>query len=229
MVERARIGRNASNSTQAILNSLPDETSPNEALIKRMQDMFCSPNKHAGYLKSKKFSDDLITLNMEVQGILEKEPRCVFLQSPAHVFGDIRGNLEDLHFLSDNIWNLGMALAAGKFVFLGDYVDRGMSGLEVVAYLLAMKLMLPQKVFLLRRNHETRAINGWEDHYGPRSFIVRNGSGRPLATRCGSSPTRRSIVCPSPPSSIRISSASMEAYPVRSRTRPWRVVGSRTY
>ena len=28
--------------------------------------------------------------------LLSLEPRCVFLQSPAYVFGDIHGNLEDL-------------------------------------------------------------------------------------------------------------------------------------
>lgn len=171
LAERARMGRNASISTQAILNSLPDETSPKEALINRVQEMFRSPNEHVAYLKSEQFARDLIKLNKKVKGILEDEPRCVFLQSPAYVFGDIHGNLEDLHFFSDNIWNLGMALTAGNFVFLGDYVDRGMSCLEVVAYLLAMKLMLPQKVFLLRGNHETRDVNGWEEHYGARSFI----------------------------------------------------------
>jgi hypothetical protein len=166
------MGRNASISTQAILDSLPDEgLSPKEALINRIQDMFRSPNEHVGYLKSEQFAKDLIKLNKKVRGILEDEPRCVFLQSPAYVFGDIHGNLEDLHFFSDNIWNLGMALTAGNFVFLGDYVDRGMSCLEVVAYLLAMKLMLPHKVFLLRGNHETRDVNGWEEHYGTRSFI----------------------------------------------------------
>ncbi|KAL3808963.1 hypothetical protein ACHAXA_005155 [Cyclostephanos tholiformis] len=173
LAERARMGRNASISTQAILNSLPDEASPKEALINRVQDMFRSPNEHVGYLKSEQFAKDLIKLNKKVKGILEDEPRCVFLQSPAYVFGDIHGNLEDLHFFSDNIWNLGMALTAGNFVFLGDYVDRGMSCLEVVAYLLAMKLMLPQKVFLLRGNHETRDVNGWEEHYGARSFIAQ--------------------------------------------------------
>lgn len=53
------------------------------------------------------------------------------LESPAYVFGDTHGNLEDLHFFSDNLWRLGMDLSAGKFLFLGDYVDRGLSSLEV--------------------------------------------------------------------------------------------------
>jgi len=39
---------------------------------------------------------------------------------------------------------------------------------QVVAYLMAMKLLLPHKVFLLRGNHETRDVNGWEEHYGER-------------------------------------------------------------
>jgi diadenosine tetraphosphatase ApaH/serine/threonine PP2A family protein phosphatase len=174
LAEKNRMGRNASISTQAILNSLPDEQqSSKEALINRIQDMFRSPHEHVGYLKSEQFAKDLLKLNKKVKSILEDEPRCVFLQSPAYVFGDIHGNLEDLHFFSDNVWNLGMALTAGNFVFLGDYVDRGMSCLEVVAYLLAMKLMLPQKVFLLRGNHETRDVNGWEEHYGSRSFIYQ--------------------------------------------------------
>ena len=89
---------------------------------------------------------------------MEEEPRCLFMQSPVYVFGDIHGNLEDLHFFADNIWKLGMDLTAGQFLFLGDYVDRGMSCLECVAYLFGLKVLYPNKIKLLRGNHETRDV-----------------------------------------------------------------------
>lgn len=172
--ERARMGRNASIATMKVLNSLPDDDPvASNPLAQRIVDMFKEPASHVEYLNSEGFARDILKLNHRVRPILEEEPRVAFLQSPAYVFGDIHGNLEDLHFFSDNVWRLGMSLTAGNFVFLGDYVDRGMSCLEVIAYLLAMKLLLPHKVFLLRGNHETRDVNGWEEHYGERSFIYQ--------------------------------------------------------
>ena len=171
---RERIGRSASISTQRVMASLPssagDRYAANPIAI-RISEMFQRPNAHVDYLNSDQFAKDLFTLCSKVRKVLEKEPRVVYLQSPCYIFGDIHGNLEDLHFFSDNIWRLGMSLTAGNFLFLGDYVDRGMSCMEVVAYLLSMKLQNPHKVFLLRGNHETRDVNGWEEHYGERSFI----------------------------------------------------------
>ena len=47
---------------------------------------------------------------------------------------------QDLNFFADNMWKLGMNVTAGKFLFLGDYVDRGMQGLECLAYLFSLKV-----------------------------------------------------------------------------------------
>lgn len=162
--ERARMGRNASIATANELQSLVSKDDhrheSNQQLVSRILEMFKEPESHVQYLTSMEFAKDLLKLTKKIKTVLEQEPRVAFVQSPAYVFGDIHGNLEDLHFFSDNVWRLGMALTAGNFVFLGDYVDRGMSCLEVVAYLFSMKLLFPHKVFLLRGNHETRDVNG---------------------------------------------------------------------
>lgn len=146
---RERMGRTASFATRTVLRQLPEKDS-SYPLADRIITMFKDPTAHMEYLNGQQFAKDLIKLNHKVKAILQREPRVAFLQSPCYIFGDIHGNLEDLHFFSDNIWRLGMTLSAGNFLFLGDYVDRGMSCLECVAYLLALKLLSPQKVFLLR-------------------------------------------------------------------------------
>jgi len=172
--QRQRIGRTASIATRQVLDTLamqPAHQEQEHPSLQRVMEMFQRPSMHMDYLNSEKFAKDLLKLASKARHIFEREPRVVFLQSPCYVFGDIHGNLEDLHFFSDNVWRLGMSLTAGNFLFLGDYVDRGLSCLETVAYLLAMKVSIPRKVFLLRGNHETRDVNGWEEHYGDRSFI----------------------------------------------------------
>jgi len=164
-----RMGRHASVATSSALSKMPAHRT--DELTPRMISMFKSPLDYVDYLKSPRFARDVLRLAKRACPILENEPRCIFIQSPVYVFGDIHGNLEDLNFFADNVWKLGMQLTAGKFLFLGDYVDRGMSSLECTAYLLALKIQNPDKVYLLRGNHELRDVNGWEEHYGERSFL----------------------------------------------------------
>jgi len=45
-----------------------------------------------------------------------------------------------------------------KIVFLGDYIDRGFYGLEVLYTLIILKLYNPQSVYILRGNHENSNI-----------------------------------------------------------------------
>jgi hypothetical protein len=123
---REKLGRNASITTQTILDQIAasPHSHNNAALptpVVRIMDMFQNPSQHLDYLKSNLFAKDLLQLAHKVRSMLEREPRVVFVASPAYVFGDIHGNLEDLHFFSDNVWRLGMSLTAGNFLFLGAY------------------------------------------------------------------------------------------------------------
>jgi len=71
------------------------------------------------------------------------------------VVGDIHGQLFDLlHILDES----GFPSVSNKYVFNGDFVDRGPYGLEVMCILLALHSAFPTSVHLNRGNHEDFAI-----------------------------------------------------------------------
>ncbi|KAH0791294.1 serine/threonine-protein phosphatase PP1 [Histomonas meleagridis] len=86
---------------------------------------------------------------------LLKDSTLIHLQAPVCVVGDLHGQFNDLLQYLEK----GGDPENTKYLFLGDYVDRGDHSIETVTTLFCMKILFPQNVYLLRGNHETEAIS----------------------------------------------------------------------
>lgn len=109
------------------------------------------------FREREQFYQMMVVVEKRLSALFEKESRCVSVASPAFVIGDIHGNLEDLLTLEKCIWKRFPVVGA-NLVFLGDYVDRGKWSVECATYLFALKILMPNKITLLRGNHEVRAL-----------------------------------------------------------------------
>ncbi|KAH7824516.1 putative protein phosphatase [Monocercomonoides exilis] len=98
---------------------------------------------------------DFLSLCDYVIEILLEEATVISLSTPINICGDIHGQLFDLF----KLFKVGGPIPQQRYIFMGDYVDRGRYSLETLTFLLCLKARYPERITLLRGNHETRNIS----------------------------------------------------------------------
>lgn len=98
--------------------------------------------------------NDLKRLCDYVCDLLLEESNVQPVSTPVTVCGDIHGQFYDLC----ELFRTGGQVPDTNYIFMGDFVDRGYYSLETFTYLLALKAKWPDRITLLRGNHESRQI-----------------------------------------------------------------------
>ena len=119
---------------------------PGESTRQSSEAANCCPNQS-------EVAKALATLATAVVPILRCQPMVVDVPAPCKVFGDVHGQLRSLLLLFASFGFPSHAagdVQAVAYVFNGDWVDRGPQQLEVVALLFSLKLLYPERIYLLR-------------------------------------------------------------------------------
>ena len=99
-------------------------------------------------------NDEVKLLCEKAKEILSLESNVVTVNTPVSICGDIHGQQPDLMELFSN----GGFCPDTNYIFMGDYVDRGPFSVETFLLLVALKVRYPDRMTLIRGNHESRMV-----------------------------------------------------------------------
>ncbi|KAL9182124.1 hypothetical protein ACHAXT_012776 [Thalassiosira profunda] len=106
--------------------------------------------KRCEYLKE----NEVKALCLRAREILVDEGNVQRVDAPVTICGDIHGQFYDLV----ELFKVGGECPDKNYLFLGDFVDRGYYSVETFLLLLALKVRYPDRITLIRGNHESRQI-----------------------------------------------------------------------
>ncbi|NWW81471.1 PPE1 phosphatase, partial [Climacteris rufus] len=102
----------------------------------------------------------VLQLLSETRRVLKEMPNITHLSTSYSkeitVCGDLHGNLDDLLLI---FYKNGLPSEQNRYVFNGDFVDRGKNSMEILILLFAFLLIYPNDLHLNRGNHEDYIMN----------------------------------------------------------------------
>ncbi|NXY68860.1 PPE1 phosphatase, partial [Glareola pratincola] len=102
----------------------------------------------------------VLQLLSETRRVLKEMPNITHLSTSYSkeitVCGDLHGNLDDLLLI---FYKNGLPSEQNRYVFNGDFVDRGQNSMEILIILFAFLLIYPNDLHLNRGNHEDYIMN----------------------------------------------------------------------
>ncbi|XP_027545029.1 serine/threonine-protein phosphatase with EF-hands 1 isoform X1 [Neopelma chrysocephalum] len=115
---------------------------------------------HAFRNKQRLHPHYVLQLLCETRRVLKLMPNITHLSTSYSkditVCGDLHGNLDDLLLI---FYKNGVPSEQNRYVFNGDYVDRGKNSMEILIILFAFFLIYPNNISLNRGNHEDYLMN----------------------------------------------------------------------